>query len=133
MADMGRPPKTGWAKLVPELLVSDIGASLAFWRDQLGFAIAYERPEQRFAYLERPEGAQIMLCQRSGNWETAPFDRPYGRGVMLQAMLPTLNQSSIRSELQAGLSMLAHAMSGARSAIEKRGNAKSSSRIRMDI
>jgi catechol 2,3-dioxygenase-like lactoylglutathione lyase family enzyme len=84
MAELGSPPKTGWAELVAELLVSDIAASLAFWRDRLGFAIAYQRPEQGFAYLERPEGAQIMLCQRSGNWETATLDRPYGRGVMLQ-------------------------------------------------
>jgi hypothetical protein len=31
---------TGWAKLVPELLVSDIAASTAFWCDRLGFVIA---------------------------------------------------------------------------------------------
>jgi catechol 2,3-dioxygenase-like lactoylglutathione lyase family enzyme len=66
MAELGRPPRTGWAKLTPELIVSDIAVSLAFWCDRLGFAIAYQRPEQGFAYLERPEGAQIMLCERSG-------------------------------------------------------------------
>jgi catechol 2,3-dioxygenase-like lactoylglutathione lyase family enzyme len=49
------------------LLVSDIAASTAFWCDRLGFAIAYQRPERLFVYLERPEGAQLMLCQRSGN------------------------------------------------------------------
>ena len=87
---LGTPPKTGWAKLVPELLVSDIDASLEFWRDRLGFAIAYRRPEEAFAYLERPEGAQLMLCQRSGNWETAPLDRPYGRGVMFQVYVDSI-------------------------------------------
>jgi catechol 2,3-dioxygenase-like lactoylglutathione lyase family enzyme len=90
MAELGSQPKTGWAKLAPELLVSDIAASIAFWRDRLGFAIAYQRPEQGFAYLERPEGAQIMLCQRSGSWETAPLDRPYGRGVMLQVYVASI-------------------------------------------
>ena len=90
MAELEGPPKTGWAKLTPELLVSDIAASLAFWRDRLGFAIAYQRPGQGFAYLERPEGAQIMLCQRSGLWETAPLDRPYGRGVMLQVYVANI-------------------------------------------
>jgi catechol 2,3-dioxygenase-like lactoylglutathione lyase family enzyme len=90
MSGLGGPPKTGWAKLVPELLVSDIVASLAFWRDRLGFAIAYQRPEQGFAYLERPEGAQIILCQRSGLWETAALDRPYGRGVMLQVYVVSI-------------------------------------------
>jgi catechol 2,3-dioxygenase-like lactoylglutathione lyase family enzyme len=81
---MGAPPRGGWAGLVPELLVENIAASLAFWRDLLGFAIAYQRPEQLFAYLERPEGAQIMLCQRSGVWETAALERPFGRGAMFQ-------------------------------------------------
>jgi hypothetical protein len=57
----GAPPKTGWAKLVPELLVSDIGTSIEFWCNRLGFAIAYQRPEEKFIYLERAEGAQIML------------------------------------------------------------------------
>jgi hypothetical protein len=87
---LGAPPKTGWAKLVPELLVSDIVASLEFWRDRRGFAIAYQRPEPAFAYLERPEGAQIMLCQRSGNWETAPLEPPYGRGAMFQVYVASI-------------------------------------------
>ena len=88
--ELGAPPKTGWAKLVPELLVSDIGASMEFWCDRLGFAIAYQRPEEAFAYLERPEGAQIMLSQRSGKWETAPLDRPYGRGAMFQVYVTSI-------------------------------------------
>jgi hypothetical protein len=50
----------------------------------LGFEIAYQRPEDGFVYLERPEGAQIMLCPRSGNWETAALERPHGRGVKFQ-------------------------------------------------
>jgi hypothetical protein len=25
-----------------------------------------------------------MLCQRYGEWETGPLEKPYGRGVMLQ-------------------------------------------------
>ena len=43
---LGTPPKTGWAKLVPELLVSDIATSIEFWCDRLGFKIAYQRPEE---------------------------------------------------------------------------------------
>jgi catechol 2,3-dioxygenase-like lactoylglutathione lyase family enzyme len=86
----GAPPKTPWAKLVPELLVSDIAASLEFWRDRLGVTIAYQRTEPAFAYLERPEGAQIMLCQRTGNWETARLEQPYGRGVMFQVYVASI-------------------------------------------
>jgi len=80
----GGPPKSGWAKLAPELHVNDIDASLGFWREILGFEIAYQRPEEKFVYLEHPEGHQVMLCQRHGRWETGSFEYPLGRGVMLQ-------------------------------------------------
>jgi catechol 2,3-dioxygenase-like lactoylglutathione lyase family enzyme len=92
--DMGAPPRSGWARLVPELLVEDIAASLPFWCDLLGFAIAYRRPEERFVYLERPEGAQIMLCQRNGRWETATLERPLGRGVMFQVYVDDIDAVS---------------------------------------
>jgi catechol 2,3-dioxygenase-like lactoylglutathione lyase family enzyme len=99
MADFGSPPKTGWAKLVPELLVTDITASLKFWCGHLGFARAYQRPEDNFVYLERPEGAHIMLRQRDGKWETAPLDPPYGRGVMLQVYVA--NVEAVEHSLRA--------------------------------
>ena len=82
--DFGKPPKGGWSKLVPELLVSDIAVSKKFWCEVLGFTIAYQRPAEKFMYLERPEGIQIMLCERSGKWETAELERPFGRGAMFQ-------------------------------------------------
>lgn len=87
----GSPPRSGWPRLMVELLVQDFTASLVFWRDILGFRIAYQRPEQRFAYLEHKDGAQIMICQRSGGWETGPLERPYGRGVMLQIYVARLD------------------------------------------
>jgi len=87
MADeFGRPPTGGWAPLVPELLVNDLDASLKFWRDILGFRTAYQRPADRFVYLEL-EGAQIMLCERNGRAETGPLDLPLGQGVMFQIYL----------------------------------------------
>lgn len=89
--DDGGPPRSGWPRLMVELLVRDFTASLAFWRDLLGFGIAYQRPEQKFAYLEHADGAQIMICQRSGNWETGPLQRPFGRGVMLQIQVARLD------------------------------------------
>lgn len=53
----GGPPVSGWAKLVAELPVRDIGTSSTFWQSMLGFRIAYKRSEQHFVYLEHPEGA----------------------------------------------------------------------------
>lgn len=73
------------AQLVPELLVDDLGASLRFWRDLCGFAVAYERVDEGFAYLDRG-GAQVMLeeCGHGRNWVTGPLDPPLGRGVNFQ-------------------------------------------------
>ena len=61
--DYGKPPKGGWSSVVCELYVQNITISLEFWCDILGFEVAYQRPEERFAYLERNDGAQIMLYQ----------------------------------------------------------------------
>ena len=81
---LGAPPRSGWARMVVELLVNNLGASLSFWRDVLGFETAFERSEERFAYLEHPEGHQIMLCQRHGRFETGPLDFPLGQGAIFQ-------------------------------------------------
>ncbi|MEP2119031.1 MAG: VOC family protein [Bauldia litoralis] len=78
----GAPPRTGWAPLKPELLVTDLEASLGFWRDLLGFRVAYWR--DGFVYLEHSEGAQIMLFQRDGSFETGAMEPPFGRGAMFQ-------------------------------------------------
>ncbi|HJQ57755.1 MAG TPA: VOC family protein [Vineibacter sp.] len=88
--DHGAPPRGGWARMVCELHVNDLAASLDFWRDLLGFAIAYQRPDEGFVYLERADGPQVMLCQRHGRFETGPMARPLGQGVMLQLYLDNL-------------------------------------------
>ena len=72
--------------MVPELLVSDLDASLRFWCGLCGFTVAYDRPEDRFAYLDRA-GRQIMLEEAMApgrRWVTAPLERPFGRGINLQ-------------------------------------------------
>lgn len=75
-----------WAVLVPELVVSDLTASLQFWCDYLGFAILYDRPEESFAYLALGD-AQVMLEQydpTDRSWETGLMEKPYGRGINFQ-------------------------------------------------
>ncbi|WP_328733406.1 bleomycin resistance protein [Falsiroseomonas selenitidurans] len=77
---------------MPELLVADLAASLRFWCGLCGFAVAYDRPEDGFAYLAR-DGVQVMLEEafRPGRrWITAPLERPFGRGVNLQMQLPAI-------------------------------------------
>ena len=82
-------PKRGFARLVPELDVLDFVRSRWFWCDVLGFGVAYQRLESGFAFLER-QGAQIMLCQCNGNWETAPLERPLGRGINFQIFVESI-------------------------------------------
>ena len=102
-AGNGRPPATGWQVLVCELHVADIGASRNFWCGVLGFAVAFDRPDDRFLYLERRladgRGAQIMLCQRNGRWETGPMAYPLGQGMMFQIEVDDL--AAIRQALAA--------------------------------
>ena len=74
------------SKLVPELMVTDLDSSLTFWVSCLGLEVAYQRPEDGFAYLDL-NGAQVMLEQadpEAGQWLTAPLTKPYGRGINLQ-------------------------------------------------
>ena len=63
------------ARMVPELLVSDLSRSLAFWMDLCGFEIVYRREDEGFVYLDL-EGAQFMLEEVRGddNWITAPLE-----------------------------------------------------------
>lgn len=73
-------------RLVPELYVSDIDRSRRFYTGVLGFAVLYDRPEERFAYLVR-EGAALMLEQPADpgrTWLAGPLQPPYGRGVNFQ-------------------------------------------------
>lgn len=80
------------AKLVPEFLVVDLERSLRFWRDLIGFAVAYDRPEDYFAYLDL-DGAQIMLEQRAPTvreWVTGSLEKPFGRGINFQIEVQTV-------------------------------------------
>src|SRR5215831_10286290 len=70
-------------RLVPELICSDLDASLQFYVGLLGFRVLYARPEERFAFLER-DGAELMLEQPLRHdrlWPKAELARPFGRGV----------------------------------------------------
>ena len=52
----------------------------------LGFTALYERPEERFVFLER-EGVALMLEEAAGpgrRFRTAPLEYPYGRGINFQ-------------------------------------------------
>jgi catechol 2,3-dioxygenase-like lactoylglutathione lyase family enzyme len=89
-------------KLVPELYVSDIGRSRGFYTGVLGFAVRYDRPEERFVFLDR-DGAALMLEQPADPdriWLAGPLEPPYGRGVNFQievAEIDALHDSVLAS------------------------------------
>lgn len=81
-------------KLVPELICSDIEQSLYFYKELLGFTVLYDRPEDRFAVVQR-EGAEIMLEQSNAQdrlWPKAAFEYPYGRGVNFEIQVTNVDQ-----------------------------------------
>ncbi|MBX7276919.1 VOC family protein [Pseudomonas sp. ERGC3:05] len=90
-------------KLVPELMVTDLNKSLAFWGTCLGFKVAYQRLEDGFAYLDL-DGAQVMLEQvdpQANQWLTAALDRPFGRGINLQIDVAAVRPVIQRLEMAA--------------------------------
>ncbi len=71
--------------LIPELDVSGLEVSTDFYA-RLGFEIAYDRPDEGFAYLKR--GAVHLMLQAAAGpgrrFRTAHLERPYGRGINFQ-------------------------------------------------
>jgi catechol 2,3-dioxygenase-like lactoylglutathione lyase family enzyme len=90
----GSPPAS-WAALMAELMVSDFAASMAFWTGPMGFDIAFDRPAQKLACLCREDGAQVMIYQRDGEWETGPLDQPFGRGAIIQVYVQDVDQVAV--------------------------------------
>jgi catechol 2,3-dioxygenase-like lactoylglutathione lyase family enzyme len=80
--------------LIPELDVDDLDASLDFYVTVLGFAVLYDRPEERFAFLAR-EQVHLMLQEAVGpgrRFRTAILEHPYGRGVNFQIQIADVAQ-----------------------------------------
>ena len=68
-------------RLLPELSVTDINRTKAFYIDLLGFKLEYERPENKFIFLSF-EDSQFMFEQiHLDGWNTAVLEYPLGRGV----------------------------------------------------
>ena len=72
----------------PELMVSDLPASIRFWCEGLGFEIRYETPEHGFVALQRG-GLEVMLEQHGADerWLIATMEKPYGRGINLKMIV----------------------------------------------
>lgn len=72
--------------LIPEFEVSDLDRTKDIYISIFGFQIRYERPEERFAYMERGS-IHIMLEEVTGpgrRFHHAELEYPYGRGINFQ-------------------------------------------------
>ena len=71
-------------KIIPELSVSNLERSLAFYQ-LVGFKIEYERTENRFVFLSLGE-IQFMLQEisKDDKWDIAPLIYPFGNGINFQ-------------------------------------------------
>jgi catechol 2,3-dioxygenase-like lactoylglutathione lyase family enzyme len=96
------------ARLVPELVCTDIARSLGFYTGVLGFTVRYARAGERFAYLER-KGAELMPEQPTGRaFLAAEPAFPYGRGMNLQieaSDVDALHGSALRAGATLSLPM----------------------------
>ncbi|MFZ4486913.1 MAG: bleomycin resistance protein [Candidatus Nanopelagicales bacterium] len=88
-----------WNPMVPELLVEGFEASLHFYVDIIGFDVAFQRTNPRFAYLDL-NGAQLMIeADHDDAWMVDAIVSPRGRGLNLQIDVPDLEVVSSRLEL----------------------------------
>ena len=88
------PPGAPPVGLVPELIVSELGASLRFYCELLRFEVRYARPEERFACLQR-QRAELMLEQplsRDRLWPREELKQPYGRGLNLEVRVDDIDE-----------------------------------------
>ncbi|RHW33997.1 VOC family protein [Lysinibacillus yapensis] len=71
--------------LIPELSVKDIKKSKWFYIEIIGFQLEYERTDDKFAFLSL-NGAQIMIEEVNGFWNTGVLEYPFGRGINFQIL-----------------------------------------------
>jgi lactoylglutathione lyase len=80
--------------LIPELLVSSMEKSRAFYVDTLGFKVEYERKENKFIFLSL-EGSQLMIQEEKYDakdpFQTADRSQPFGRGIHFQIKVKNMD------------------------------------------
>ena len=76
--------------LIPELSVTDINKSKEFYTS-LGFKIKYERPKDKFIFLELEEN-QIMIEEINNNWNTGTLEYPFGRGINISMSVSNIDE-----------------------------------------
>ncbi|MGL1936265.1 MAG: hypothetical protein OCD01_14640 [Fibrobacterales bacterium] len=85
--------------LIPELLVSDINKSLAFYTSLLEFEILFDRKHEGFYFLNK-EGSQLMINElKEDSWVNGKISHPFGQGMHLTFKVSDIS-SLIKDELK---------------------------------
>ncbi|MBR2785603.1 MAG: VOC family protein [Clostridia bacterium] len=83
-----------WNQMIPEFDVFSLDETLHFYVDLIGFKVVYDRPEDKFAFIEL-EDVQIMVQEidpDSSKWDTGTLDYPLGRGINFQIDVKNIDQ-----------------------------------------
>jgi len=79
--------------LIPELYVEDIARTRSFYVELLEFEVLYERPADKFIYMER--GNARMMFEELGisrNWISGELEKPFGRGINFQIEVENVDE-----------------------------------------
>lgn len=83
-----------WNQMIPEFDVFNLEDSLHFYVDLIGFHVEYDRPEDRFAFLQL-EGVQFMIQEidsENMKWNTGELKYPLGIGINFQIDVTNIDE-----------------------------------------
>lgn len=83
-----------WTQLTPEFDVFNLEETLHFYVDLIGFEVVYDRPEDKFAFLQFEE-AQIMVQEldiENNKWGTGKLEYPLGRGINFELGVSNIDE-----------------------------------------
>ncbi len=83
-----------WNQMIPEFDVFNLDETLHFYVDLIGFKVVYDRPEDKFAFLEL-EDVQFMVQEidkENLKWDTGELKYPLGVGINFQIDVKNIDE-----------------------------------------
>lgn len=83
-----------WNQMIPEFDVFNLEDSLHFYVDLIGFHVEYDRPEDKFAFLQFGD-VQFMIQEidsENMKWNTGELKYPLGIGINFQIDVTNIDE-----------------------------------------
>lgn len=83
-----------WNQMIPEFDVFSLKDTLHFYVDLIGFHIEYDRPEDKFAFIQLDD-VQIMIQEidtTNMKWSTGELKYPLGIGINFQIDINNIDE-----------------------------------------